>query len=53
VTLFATSVEGSPENNNRLIRYVDTGATSNPTGVVLAAAGTNRVFRGVTLSPHR
>ena len=47
VTLMATTAE----TLNRLVVFVDNG-TSTPTGTAVAISASNRVFRGVAVSPH-
>jgi hypothetical protein len=48
VALVASTAEAS---GNRLVAFVDDGSP-NPTGIVVATAATNTVFRGVALSPR-
>src|SRR5262249_53447382 len=48
VTVIATTTETT---KNKVVVYVDDG-TLNPMGTVVAAAGTNTVFRGVAISPE-
>jgi hypothetical protein len=50
VTLVATSADGAP---NRLLMYVDDGATANPRPTLLSKAIANTIYRGVALAPKR
>jgi hypothetical protein len=38
-------------NDNRLVTLIDTGSNFSDAAIVLATAGTNQAFRGVTFSP--
>jgi hypothetical protein len=46
--LYVTSNDGTFDNN-RIIKFVDTGAGS--TGTVIASAGVNQTFRGIHFGP--
>jgi hypothetical protein len=42
----------SSSNANLIVKYVDDGANTNPTGTTLATAPTNTVYRGIAVPPQ-
>ena len=49
MVILATSTE---TKSNNVIKYVDDGSTTNPTGTVIASSPTNTAFRGIALAPQ-
>jgi hypothetical protein len=47
-----TNTSGAGNNNNELVTFLDNGTNLTPTVQILDTAGTNYVFRGVSLPPH-
>lgn len=43
---------GDSTNPNTVVKYVDDGVNTTPTGTILATAPTNCAFRGIALSPQ-
>lgn len=48
VVVIGTTTE---TNGNSIVKYLDDGQNTNPTGTVIATAPTNTVFRGIALAP--